>query len=79
MNLLTLSSPSLPVCYPPLPCQANMEHKEFEAELKKRRKDFSEDLEMYAAQVEAFHSIGATDIVRRDQVRGGSGEEAGVR
>lgn len=55
-----------------------MEHKEFEAELKKRRKDFSEDLEMYAAQVEAFHSIGATDIVRRDQVRGGSGE-AGVR
>ena len=52
-----------------------MEHKEFEAELKKRRKDFSEDLEMYAAQVEAFHSIGATDIVRRDQVRG---EKEGV-
>ena len=48
-----------------------MENKEFENQLKARRKAFGESLEGYAAEVEGYHE--KNDMVRRDQVGGGWG------
>ena len=48
--------------------QVTMENKEFENQLKARRKAFGESLEGYAAEVEGYHE--KNDMVRRDQVGG---------
>ena len=71
---------SLPPSLPPAPhtsplhtfpphLQVTMENKEFENQLKARRKAFGESLEGYAAEVEGYHE--KNDMVRRDQVRAG--------
>lgn len=46
--------------------KSSMEHKEFEAQLKQRRKMFGEALDQYALDVETYHTKG--DIVKRDQI-----------
>jgi dynein heavy chain len=48
--------------------KVNGEHKEFEAQLKARRKDFGELLESYAREVESYGM--KNEIVKRDQIAG---------
>ncbi|GLI65190.1 hypothetical protein VaNZ11_008652 [Volvox africanus] len=48
--------------------KVNGEHKEFEAQLKARRKDFGELLETYAKEVESYGN--KNEIVKRDQIAG---------
>jgi len=46
--------------------KANAEHKEFEQQLKKRRKEFGEVLEKYAVEMEQYHN--KNEIMKRDQI-----------
>ncbi len=46
--------------------KANGEHKEFEQQLKKRRKEFGELLDKYASEVESYHT--KSEIIKRDQM-----------
>ncbi|GMH33280.1 hypothetical protein BSKO_01114 [Bryopsis sp. KO-2023] len=46
--------------------KANMEHREFEQELKKRRKEFSELLEEYQEEVNSFEQ--RSELQKRDQI-----------
>ncbi|KAF5833108.1 hypothetical protein DUNSADRAFT_10689 [Dunaliella salina] len=46
--------------------KANAEHKEFELQLKKRRKEFGDVLEKYAVEMEQYHN--KNEIMKRDQI-----------
>ena len=46
--------------------KANAEHKEFEQQLKKRRKEFGELIDSYAKEVEGYHT--KAEIIKRDQI-----------
>ncbi|KXZ48211.1 DHC-9 protein [Gonium pectorale] len=48
--------------------KVNAEHKEFEAQLKARRRDFGELLEFYGREVESYGT--KNEIVKRDQIAG---------
>ncbi|GFR45764.1 hypothetical protein Agub_g7181 [Astrephomene gubernaculifera] len=48
--------------------KANAEHKDFEAQLKARRRDFGELLETYSREVESYGT--KNEIVKRDQIAG---------
>ncbi|MEW5311652.1 MAG: hypothetical protein WDW38_003348 [Sanguina aurantia] len=44
--------------------KANSEHREYESQLKKRRKEFGEQLEAYAKDLESYHT--KAEIIKRD-------------
>ncbi|GFH10428.1 uncharacterized protein HaLaN_05738, partial [Haematococcus lacustris] len=46
--------------------KANAEHKEFEQQLKKRRKEFGDLLEQYSAEVDSYHT--KSEIIKRDSI-----------
>ncbi|KAG2490029.1 hypothetical protein HYH03_011494 [Edaphochlamys debaryana] len=48
--------------------KVNLEHKEFEAQLKARRKEFGELLETYSKDVDSY--AAKNEIVKRDQIAG---------
>ncbi|MEW5299252.1 MAG: hypothetical protein WDW36_002285 [Sanguina aurantia] len=46
--------------------KANSEHREYESQLKKRRKEFGEQLEGYAKDLESYHT--KAEIIKRDVI-----------